>query len=130
MYLLCICHGTSAAVLASGEDRLAVDKRETLTLNWGKAAAPIPETAPVMESAVVPQRRHAKPRQADPAGQWWGVVALDARGRAYTAASHPIFRHPTAETANSEAEYLSATNPDRRFVVLHCCASFKGGNKQ
>lgn len=111
--------------------------KNTLHLNWGKPIVGAPPSHNGSDAASTSlakvdtvTRKHAKPRQADPAGAWWGVLAVDKWGRAFAQGSKPIFRHPTAETANSEAEYLSATHPDRRFVVLHCCASYQGGNKQ
>lgn len=79
---------------------------------------------------TAPPRKYPKPRQAAPGAEWWGVLAVDKVGRSFANGSRPIFRHPTQETAMSEAEYLSALHTDRRFVVLHCCASFVGGNKQ
>jgi hypothetical protein len=84
------------------------------------------ETAETQTEAA-PQRRHTKPKQAPADAEWWGVLAMKKNGMTCAPGSRPIFRHPTPDTALSEAEYLSASNRGQRFVVLHCHAAFVNG---
>lgn len=79
----------------------------TLTLGWK------PETAEASPTPR-PKRKHQKPHNATVTGSWWGVVSVWRKDPYHG----PIFRHPTRETAESEADYLSELNPGVLYVVI------------
>jgi hypothetical protein len=66
-----------------------------------------------------PKRKHEKPERAKARGQWFAVLRIP-RDDAYH--GRPIFRHPTRETAESEAEYLAELQPGVLFVVIEAVA--------
>jgi hypothetical protein len=69
--------------------------------------------------AAGPKRKHEKPERAKARGQWFAVLRIP-RDDAYH--GRPIFRHPTRETAESEAEYLAELQPGVLFVVIEAVA--------
>lgn len=88
----------------------------TLKIGWKPPPPPAPPVADVAPAASndAPQRKHTKPAKARADGKWYAVIGMK-REEAY---HRPIFRHPTRETADDEADYLSKMNPGQLFVVV------------
>jgi hypothetical protein len=105
-------------------DEISDENRNSPDVAWDPkpeaAADKPPNTSPIPPGEpVAPQRKHQKPERAKARGQWFAVLRIP-RDDAYH--GRPMFRHPTRETAESEAEYLAELQPGVLFVVVEAVA--------
>lgn len=83
---------------------------------------PMPSPLPPQHRDELPQRKHSKPLRAKARGPWWAVLRIPK-----DTAHHgkPMFFHPTRETAEAEAEYLSNLAPGILYIVIEAVSWYE-----